>query len=107
MTTAKKNPKKTATEEGPAEVQCQEFRSCEECLSFGKALRDIVPRKNHAVWKTPSKPRDPIEILEESNRDRLPELVPIRYGRMLRSPFTFIARFIGTDGLRSRHHPEY
>ncbi len=91
-----KKPKNTASDEKPTEVQRPEFRSREECLSFGKGLRDILPRKNHAYWKASSKPRDPIEILEESNRDRLPELVPIRYGRMLRSPFTFLR---GSSGL--------
>ena len=91
-----KKPKNTVSDEKPTEVQRPEFRSREECLSFGKGLRDILPRKNHAYWKASSKPRDPIEILEESNRDRLPELVPIRYGRMLRSPFTFLR---GSSGL--------
>ncbi|WP_460164205.1 DUF2252 family protein [Pseudomonas sp. S2_F03] len=50
----------------------------------------------HSVWKPPSKHRDPIELLEESNRYRLPNLVPLRYGRMLRSPFTFLR---GSAGL--------
>jgi uncharacterized protein (DUF2252 family) len=59
-------------------------------LAAGKALRDTVRRERHASWKPPAKRRDPIDVLEESNRDRLPELVPIRYGRMLRSPFAFL-----------------
>ena len=74
----------------------QDFLSREERLAAGKALRDTVPRKIHAGWKPPAKRRDPIDMLEESNRDRLPELVPIRYGRMLRSPFTFLR---GSAGL--------
>ncbi|MGA7815993.1 DUF2252 domain-containing protein [Caballeronia sp.] len=61
-----------------------------ERLAAGQALRDSVPRSSHADWTSPGQHRDPIEILEESNQDRLPELVPIRYGRMLRSPFTFL-----------------
>ncbi len=57
---------------------------------MGKALRDDVPREAHAVWRLPRKSdRDPVKILEASNRGRLPSLVPIRYGRMVRSPFTF------------------
>ena len=56
----------------------------------GQALRDIVPRKSHSDWKPPRQGRDPIQILEKSNRGRLPELVPIRYGRMVKSPFTFL-----------------
>ncbi|MDE3739768.1 DUF2252 domain-containing protein [Pseudomonas resinovorans] len=67
-----------------------QFRSREERLNAGKLLRDRVPRSSHAAWTTKDKRRDPIAILEISNKDRLQELVPIRYGRMLRSPFTFL-----------------
>jgi uncharacterized protein (DUF2252 family) len=73
-----------------------EFLSREERLVAGKALRDKVLREDHAVWKRSANRRDPIDVLEDSNRDRLPELIPIRYGRMLRSPFTF---FRGSAGL--------
>ncbi|MBL8223927.1 MAG: DUF2252 domain-containing protein [Chromatiales bacterium] len=72
------------------------FLSREARLAAGNALRDSVPRSSHAGWKRPAKARDPIELLRRSNRDRLPELVPIRYGRMLRSPFTFLR---GSAGL--------
>jgi uncharacterized protein (DUF2252 family) len=72
------------------------MRSREQRLADGKALRETVPRQSHAGWKRPAKRRDPIDILKESNRDRLPELVPVRYGRMLRSPFTFLR---GSSGL--------
>jgi uncharacterized protein (DUF2252 family) len=66
------------------------LRSRADRLAAGRALRDKVPRSGHAEWTPSAQRRDPIEILEESNQDRLPELVPIRYGRMLRSPFTFL-----------------
>jgi uncharacterized protein (DUF2252 family) len=59
-------------------------------LAAGRALRDRVPRSAHADWKPAAGRPDPIELLEASNRTRLPELVPIRYGRMLPSPFTFL-----------------
>lgn len=72
------------------------IRSRDERISSGKALRDSVPRQSHAGWKPPASRRDPIEILKESNQDRLAELVPIRYGRMLPSPFTFLR---GSAGL--------
>ena len=55
----------------------------------GKALRDAVPRESQAGWKTPKDRRDPIELLLESNKDRMAELIPIRFGRMMQSPFTF------------------
>ena len=55
----------------------------------GKAERAEVPRSVHAEWLAPSGRRDPVELLEEQAASRVPELVPIRYGRMLVSPFTF------------------
>lgn len=58
-------------------------------MAAGRALREKVPRTSHAKWKpTPNRP-DPIELLKESDRGRLPELIPIRYARMRRSPFGF------------------
>jgi uncharacterized protein (DUF2252 family) len=72
------------------------FRSRDERIAAGKALRDSVPRQSHANWKPAVNRRDPMDILKESNQDRVPELVPIRYGRMLSSPFTFLR---GSAGL--------
>ena len=46
-------------------------------------------RSVHGEWSAPSARRDPVELLEEQASSRVPELVPIRYGRMLVSPFTF------------------
>jgi len=66
------------------------FHTREERLAVGRALRERVPRKGHAEWTPPRTGRDPIEILEASNQGRLCELVPIRYGRMARTPFTFL-----------------
>lgn len=66
------------------------FSSRAERIEAGKALRDTVPRARHAGWTPPANRPDPIAILEASNQDRLPELVPIRHGRMLRSSFTFL-----------------
>ena len=73
------------------------FRSRAERLAEGKALRERVPRRSHAPGSPRhAKGRDPIGILEQSNEGRVPELVPLRFGRMLRSPFTF---FRGSAGL--------
>jgi Uncharacterized protein conserved in bacteria (DUF2252) len=55
----------------------------------GKALRDRCPRRVHATWKPHAERRDPIELLIESAADRMPQLLPIRYGRMMQSPFVF------------------
>src|SRR5437870_1051545 len=55
----------------------------------GRALRVEIPRPVHAGWEPPPARRPAIDLLEEQARSRLPELVPIRYGRMLLSPFSF------------------
>jgi uncharacterized protein (DUF2252 family) len=60
-----------------------------ERTALGKGLRGQVPLHSHASWQPPAGRRDPIDILQEQARDRVPELVPIRYGRMIVSPFTF------------------
>src|SRR6202451_3648888 len=61
----------------------------EERMRQGKALRESVPRNSHAKWTAPPNRPDPIEILRQSDRGRLPDLLPIRYGRMRQSPFAF------------------
>jgi uncharacterized protein (DUF2252 family) len=61
----------------------------EERAARGKAERAEVPRSSHAVWEPPSNRRDPVDLLEEQAQSRVPELVPIRYGRMLTSAFAF------------------
>ncbi len=63
--------------------------SPQERRAQGSALREAVPREAQGGWKPPKKRRDPIEVLVASNEGRMPELVPIRFGRMLQSPFTF------------------
>ena len=64
--------------------------SVEERVAMGKALRAKVPRSSHAEWKPrPDRP-DPVSILEKQNATRIPKLVPVRYARMLVSPFTFL-----------------
>ena len=63
--------------------------SVAERMEAGKALRNMLPRGSHAAWKRPANRKDPIGLLQESDADRLPDLVPIRYGRMLQSPFAF------------------
>lgn len=60
-----------------------------EMLARGKAIRGQCPRGSHAVWQAPVGRPDPVRLIEEGNRGRLPELIPLRHGRMLQSPFTF------------------
>jgi uncharacterized protein (DUF2252 family) len=61
----------------------------DERTAHGKAARADVPRSVHAEWEpSPHRP-DPVDLLEEQAKTRVPELVPIRYGRMLTSSFAF------------------
>src|SRR5215471_18974993 len=60
-----------------------------ERYAHGKAARADVPRSVHAEWEPSSRRLDPVDLLEEQAQTRVPELVPIRYGRMLTSPFAF------------------
>jgi len=59
-------------------------------VAIGKALRQRVPRSSHAAWKLPRERPDVVDQIEEACRGRLPELLPIRYGRMAESPFGFL-----------------
>jgi len=60
-----------------------------ERAARGTAARAEVPRKVHGEWEPSPVRADPVELLEDQAKSRVPELVPIRYGRMLVSPFTF------------------
>ena len=60
-----------------------------ERAARGKAARAEIPRSSHAGWDAPSGRPDPVGLLEEQAESRVQELVPIRYGRMLASPFAF------------------
>ena len=75
-------------------------RTPEQRRAAGKALRALVPLDAHAEFSRTSSSRDPIVLLEEQAADRLPDLRPIRYGRMLTSPFAFYrgsARVMAAD----------
>jgi uncharacterized protein (DUF2252 family) len=63
--------------------------SADERAATGKAARDRASRSSHAEWKPADDRRHPVDVLEAQAEDRVPELVPIRYGRMLASAFTF------------------
>src|SRR6187200_353370 len=60
-----------------------------ERAANGREARTKVPRSSHAAWDPPSDRLDPVTILEAQAPSRVAELVPIRYGRMLTSPFAF------------------
>ncbi|CAM5548290.1 hypothetical protein SGLAM104S_07229 [Streptomyces glaucescens] len=72
----------------------------------GRAARKRVTRTAHAGWLAPVDRQDPIAVLEKQGRDRLPELLPIRYGRMAASPFAFLrgAAAVFAADLATRPH---
>jgi hypothetical protein len=80
--------------------------SVPDSASDGKAARGVAPRGGHAEFEPASDRSDPVELLERQARTRVPELVPIRSGRMLASPFAFYrgaaAAGPGTDAGRCR-----
>ena len=74
-------------------------------MARGKAARNDTSRSSHGRWQPATNRPDPIALLEEQAVSRVPELVPLRYGRMMVSPFTFY-RGGGVDhGVRPRGHP--
>ena len=67
----------------------QAHNSQAELAAMGKALREKCPRTSHAEWKPPHDRPDPVRLVLKANEGRLPELLPLRHGRMIASPFTF------------------
>jgi uncharacterized protein (DUF2252 family) len=82
----KSSKKQTPLETSPS---LQSHPTPEELYAMGKGLRDKCPRHDHAVWQAPDNRPDPLALIEESDKGRIPQLVPVRHGRMLQSPFTF------------------
>jgi uncharacterized protein (DUF2252 family) len=60
-----------------------------ERMEVGRALRVTTPREAHAGWTAPADRPDPVDLLIASAEGRLPNLVPLRHGRMMATPFTF------------------
>jgi len=63
--------------------------TAEERVARGKQARSAAPRSSHGSWQPAADRPDPVALLEEQAESRVPELVPIRYGRMLASPLSF------------------
>src|SRR4051794_30742319 len=60
-----------------------------ERYAIGRALREKCSRKAHADWKSPSNRRDAVQMVLDAEKGRVPDLLPLRHGRMARSAFTF------------------
>src|ERR1700733_4244524 len=61
----------------------------DEWRSRGREQRRLTARSSHAQWAPPADRPDPVAILEEQAKTRVPDLIPIRYGRMAASPFAY------------------
>ncbi|WP_030550812.1 DUF2252 domain-containing protein [Streptomyces exfoliatus] len=79
-----------------------------ERAARGKQARKRVPRSSHGRWIPSSQRPHPIDVLERQSRDRLPDLVPLRYGRMSASPFAFFrgAAAVMAADLAAQHHTD-
>jgi uncharacterized protein (DUF2252 family) len=64
--------------------------SRKESRQAGKALRGEVPRSSHGFWEPDPERADPISLLQAQDEGRLEHLLPIKYGRMIESPFAFL-----------------
>ena len=73
----------------PAPARSVAHLSPDERAARGRAARNETPRSSHGRWAPAEHRPDPIALLEEQATSRVPELVPVRYGRMMVSPFTF------------------
>jgi uncharacterized protein (DUF2252 family) len=86
----KSNPKSSqSTGPGKQTPAPPSFASPEARAAAGKEIRTKVSRESHAGWHPHKGRPDPVEILVESSKGRMQELLPIRYGRMMQSPFAF------------------
>jgi uncharacterized protein (DUF2252 family) len=89
MSTMARRWSRTSRSAKADEAGAADFRSPAERMEAGRALRERVPRQSHLGWKAPPRRPDPIRLLIDSSKGRIPALLPIRYGRMLKSPFAF------------------
>src|SRR5262244_1710421 len=64
--------------------------SYKERLSMGKKMRDESPRNKHAQWKPVRERTEPLELLARQDASRVQSMIPLRYGRMMESPFAFL-----------------
>src|SRR5262245_64427887 len=81
-------PSPATDERGAAAPRVEHFTRAGR-VARGKAARAEVPRRIHGEWEPHEHRLDPVDMLEEQAASRVPELAPIRYGRMLVSPFAF------------------
>ncbi|MHB1594309.1 MAG: DUF2252 domain-containing protein [Streptosporangiaceae bacterium] len=79
----------TATKTAPETVTETAHLSVGERTAIGKRARSVTPLSGHSGWIAAAGRPDPVAVLRAQDRSRAPDLVPIRHGRMMASPFTF------------------
>jgi hypothetical protein len=67
----------------------REVLTPDEWRARGRERRSLASRSSHAQWAPPADRPDPVTVLEEQAKTRVPDLIPIRYGRMMASPFAY------------------
>ena len=77
----------TPTSKSARKDEALKYSTLAERIEVGKAARANLPRSRHGEWAPASDRTDPLAILEEQERTRVPELLPIRHGRMAASAF--------------------
>src|SRR3954452_23589826 len=77
--------------EGAAEMTVLQIAhpSLDERAEHGREARQHAPLDSHVGWRPAADRPDPVTLLDDQNRTRDPDLVPVRHGRMMVSPFTF------------------
>ncbi|WEO76151.1 DUF2252 domain-containing protein [Cryobacterium sp. SO2] len=83
------NASSPAPQSSPASSNGPGHPSVAERAATGKAARQHTPVSSHRGWKPAADRADPVGLLEDQNLTRVPDLVPVRHGRMMASPFTF------------------
>jgi uncharacterized protein (DUF2252 family) len=89
-----------AVNEAASSIRRIDHLTLDERLDRGRTARDHTPPSSHAGWGPAADRPDPVGLLEQQDRTREPDLVPVRHGRMMASPFTFYrgaARIMAAD----------
>ncbi len=84
-----KKPKTSAANDKAVYPEENFSKTYQERYAAGKALRQTCPLEAHAKWKFPADRPDAVQLILDAEKGRLPDLLPLRHGRMARSPFTF------------------
>ena len=84
-----KRSKSGAAGQKPTPPKLRTESTYAERYAAGKALREACPRQAHAGWKAPAGRPDAVQLVLEAEKGRMPDLLPLRHGRMARSAFTF------------------